>query len=82
MAESPDLKHILLETNGTYRELVSRHHELDDRLHELESKPYLTDTERLEETSLKKRKLHVKDRMEQIVREHASTRSGLAGLGA
>jgi len=75
MPDTQDLKHLLLETNDEYRELASKHHELDDRLHQLESKHYLTDDEQLEEVSLKKRKLAMKDRMEEIVREHASARS-------
>ena len=75
MPDTQDLKHLLLETNDEYREVASKHHELDDRLHQLESKHYLTDDEQLEEVSLKKRKLAMKDRMEEIVREHASTRS-------
>ena len=68
MAE--DLKHLLIETNDEYRQLASTHHTLDDRLHELEVKHYLSDAEQFEEISLKKRKLQVKDRMESIVREH------------
>ena len=70
MAE--DLKYRLLETNPEYRELASKHHSLDDRLHELEAKLYLSGDEQFEEVSLKKRKLHIKDRMESIVREHSS----------
>lgn len=70
MAE--DLKHLLIETNEEYRELASKHHSLDDRLQELESKHYLTDEEHLEEVSLKKRKLHMKDRMESILRAYQS----------
>ena len=62
MAE--DLKHLLIETNEEYRELASKHHTLDDRLHELEAKHYLSDAEQFEEVSLKKRKLHLKDQME------------------
>jgi len=69
MAE--DLKHQLLETNEEYRTLASTHHTLDDRLHELEAKPHLSDDEQLEEVSLKKRKLHIKDRMEFLLRQHA-----------
>lgn len=72
MAESQDLKHMLLETNQEYRELVSKHHELDDRLHALEAKQYLTTDEQLEEVSLKKRKLQTKDRMETILKEAQS----------
>ena len=66
MAE--DLKHLLIETNQEFRELASKHHNLDDRLQELESKHYLSDAEQFEEVSLKKRKLQVKDRMELMMR--------------
>ena len=75
MAEMQDIKHLLLETNDEYRQLATKHHELDDRLHELSSKHYLSDTEQLEEVTLKKRKLHLKDRMEDIVRTHSTTSS-------
>jgi uncharacterized protein len=78
MAE--DLKHLLIETNQEFRELASKHHSLDDRLHELEAKHYLSDAEQFEEVSLKKRKLSLKDRMETILREHrmASSSPGLS----
>ena len=77
MAE--DLKHLLIETNQEFRELASKHHTLDDRLHELESKHYLSDSEQFEEISLKKRKLQIKDRMELILRQHrAGTTPGLS----
>lgn len=72
MAETQDLKHLLLETNDEYRQLATKHHELEDRLHELTSKHYLSDTEQLEEVTLKKRKLQMKDRMEEIARSQAS----------
>ena len=54
MAE--DLKHLLIETNDEYRQLASKHHSLEDRLHELELKHYLSDSEQFEEISLKKRR--------------------------
>jgi uncharacterized protein YdcH (DUF465 family) len=79
MAE--DLKHLLIETNDEYRQLASRHHSLEDRLHELELKHYLSDSEQFEEVSLKKRKLQLKDRMESIVREHRTVRPA-TGLSA
>ena len=78
MAE--DLKYLLIETNEEYRELASKHHTLDDRLHELESKHYLSDAEQFEEVKLKKRKLQVKDQMEVILRNFrgSSARPGLS----
>jgi len=76
MAETQDLKHLLLETNDEYRQLAAKHHELDDRLHELTTKHYLTDHEQFEEVTLKKKKLLLKDRMEAIARTHST------GVGA
>jgi uncharacterized protein YdcH (DUF465 family) len=78
MAEAQDLKTLLLATNDEYRQLATKHHELDDRLHELTSKHYLSDAEQIEEINLKKRKLQLKDRMEVIVRSHRATASGAA----
>ncbi|MGE0042152.1 MAG: DUF465 domain-containing protein [Vicinamibacterales bacterium] len=66
------MKHLLLETNEEYRQLADQHHELDDRLHALTGKPYLSDDEQLLEVSLKKKKLHLKDRMEEILRDYLS----------
>jgi len=51
------------------KQLVAKHHDLDDRLSELTSKHYLSEPEQLEESTLKKRKLQVKDRMETIRRQ-------------
>jgi uncharacterized protein YdcH (DUF465 family) len=79
MAE--DLKHLLIETNQEFRELASKHHSLDDRLHELKSKHFLSDAEQFEEVSLKKRKLQVKDQMEMILRQYRAT-SSTPGLSA
>jgi uncharacterized protein len=79
MAE--DLKHLLIETNEEFRQLASKHHILDDRLHELENKHYLSDAEQFEEVSLKKRKLQVKDQMELMLRNYRSG-STTAGLSA
>ncbi|HUE90441.1 MAG TPA: DUF465 domain-containing protein [Vicinamibacterales bacterium] len=72
MAETQDLQP-LLESNDEYRQLAAKHHELEDRLHELTSKHYLSDNEQFEEITLKKRKLLLKDRMETIVRTHRGT---------
>ncbi len=70
MADSRDLKPLLLETDEEFRQLASKHHELEQRLHELTAKQYLSGPEQLEEVTLKKRKLQLKDKMEVIVRRH------------
>jgi uncharacterized protein YdcH (DUF465 family) len=69
-AQPQDLKDKLLRTDEEFNNLAARHHELDDRLHELTAKPYLSEPEQLEEVALKKKKLQLKDRMEDILRRH------------
>ena len=49
--------------------LAAQHHDLDDKLTKLSSRSYLSEPEQLEETTLKKRKLQLKDRMENIRRQ-------------
>jgi uncharacterized protein YdcH (DUF465 family) len=68
--DSASTKEFLLE-NDEYRKLDAQHHEFDDRLRMLTGKPILSDEEQLEETTLKKKKLQLKDRMEAIARQAA-----------
>lgn len=66
--QSQDLKTLLLQTDEEFSQLAMQHHELEDRLHQLTAKPYLSQPEQLEQVTLKKRKLQLKDRMEDILR--------------
>lgn len=70
--QSQDLKELLLQTDEVFHDLVAKHHELEGRLHELTAKPFLSEPEQIEEVTLKKRKLFIKDRMEDILRHHSS----------
>jgi uncharacterized protein YdcH (DUF465 family) len=65
-----ELRNRLLQNNDEFRQLAAQHHDLDERLTSLSSKSYLSDSEQVEETQIKKRKLHLKDRMEDILRRH------------
>lgn len=67
-----------LRTDTEYIELSARHRELEDRLTELSHKAYLSEPEQVEEATIKKRKLQLKDRMEHIVRRFRSTGSAQA----
>ena len=69
-AQTQDLKDVLLRTDEEFSQLAAKHHELDDRLHQLTAKAYLSEPEQVEESTLKKRKLQLKDRMEDILRRH------------
>ena len=48
--------------------LTVQHHKLEDRLDALTAKHYLSEPEHVEEVTLKKKKLQLKDRMEDIMR--------------
>ena len=67
--QSQDIKSLLLQTDEEFHQLAVKHHQLEDRLHELTAKHYLSEPEQVEEVTLKKRKLQLKDRMENILRE-------------
>jgi uncharacterized protein YdcH (DUF465 family) len=67
--QSQNLKELLLQTDEEFHQLAAKHHELENRLHQLTTKQYLSGPEQLEEVNLKKRKLQLKDRMENILRQ-------------
>jgi uncharacterized protein YdcH (DUF465 family) len=72
-ADTQEVRNLLLRDHEEYRHLAEQHHQLDDRLHALTERHYLSDSEQFEETTLKKRKLAVKDQMEQIARGYAAS---------
>jgi len=68
-----ELKRQLLQTDEEYRQLATQHHDLDEKLHTLAARHYLSEPEQLEEVTLKKRKLQLKDQMENIARQRRTT---------
>jgi uncharacterized protein YdcH (DUF465 family) len=65
-----NVKEVLLSTDENLRRLVTEHQSLDERILHLSSLAFLTDEQQYEESSLKKRKLVLKDRIEALVRGH------------
>jgi len=74
-ADAQEVKNFLLQSDQQFRQLAEQHHRLDDRLHQLIEKHYLSTTEQFEQVTLKKKKLALKDRMEIIVREYTRQHS-------
>ncbi len=68
--DSQQLRDHLLQTDEEFRQLTAKHQELDTRLYQLCHQSYLSGPEQTEQVTLKKRKLQVKDRMEDILRRH------------
>jgi len=66
-----ELKRKLLQTDEEFRQLATQHHDLDEKIHNLARRSYLSEPEQLEEVKLKKRKLQLKDQMETILRRHS-----------
>jgi uncharacterized protein YdcH (DUF465 family) len=71
-----ELKQQLLQSDEEFRQLVTQHHDLDEKIHTLTTRHYLSEPEQLEESTLKKRKLQLKDQMELILRKHSATHAG------
>lgn len=70
MSANPDpARDHLRRHSEEYRRLEQQHHEYEDRLTVLTSKVVLSTEEQVEEVTLKKKKLFLKDRMEAIARQ-------------
>ena len=67
-----ELKRTLLQNDEEFRQLATKHQDLDTRLHNYAERHYLTEPEQVEEVTLKKQKLQLKDRMESILRKYGT----------
>ena len=76
-----ELKRKLLQTDEEFRQLATKHHDLDEKLHGYAERHYLTPPEQIEEVTLKKEKLHLKDQMESILRRHGGDREAVHARG-
>jgi len=65
-----DVKELLLRESEEFQQLCRRHQQLDERLTALTAKYFLSEEEKLEEITLKKKKLAIKDRMAHMIRAH------------
>jgi uncharacterized protein YdcH (DUF465 family) len=67
-----DIQQILAAEDPEFRQWVEEHHQCEDRLNELTGKHEITTDEEVEEKTLKKRKLHLKDQMAERIRTYES----------
>ena len=66
---------LLMKENQTFRELVQQHQNYEKRLSELASLTYPNEEELLEESTLKKKKLAIKDEIYTMMQEYSQTTS-------
>jgi uncharacterized protein YdcH (DUF465 family) len=68
-----DLQQILSDHDPEFRQWADEHRRCESRLNELMSKPDISVDEEMEEKTLKKRKLHLKDQMAERMRSYESS---------
>ena len=72
IATADAVKDELLKSNTVFRELVHQHQNYEKRLVELAHLTYPNEDEQLEESTLKKKKLLVKDEMYSIMEQYST----------
>ena len=73
LTNTDSLKEQLMVSDPEFRELAREHGRYEARLSELSALTYPSDEEQLEEITLKKKKLAVKDQMHAIMLRHQQT---------
>jgi uncharacterized protein YdcH (DUF465 family) len=69
------LKEELISRDPEFRELAREHTRYEERLSELTALAYPSDEEQLEEVTLKKKKLALKDQMYALIMQHQKNQS-------
>lgn len=64
-----ELRHQLLKENAEYQRLAAEHQSYNDQLLDLSNKHFLSEEEQLQERTLKKKKLMLKDQMYSIIQK-------------
>ena len=67
MMNEEEIKERLMSSSADFRRLAEEHHMHDAKLRELLSHPHLTEQDLLNEATLKKKKLQLKDQMNHMV---------------
>jgi uncharacterized protein YdcH (DUF465 family) len=65
-----ELREQLMRANEQYRRLAAEHKTYAEQLEKLTSRAYLTEDEKLQEITLKKKKLMLKDQMYTMVQKY------------
>ena len=69
MMKEEEIKERLISANSEFRRLVEEHKQYEGKLAEIQNRHHMTDQDRLEEITLKKKKLHLKDQMNSMIQK-------------
>ena len=75
IATTDSLKEELINRDPEFRQLAQEHRKYEERLGELSALSYPSDEEQLEEITLKKKKLAVKDQMYSMMLQYQKAQS-------
>ena len=67
MMKEEEIKEQLMASSADFRRLAEEHHRYEGKLKELNGRHHMSAQDHLEETNLKKRKLHLKDQMNSMI---------------
>lgn len=71
MSTTNPVRDELLKTNSAFRDLVHQHDNYEERLSHLQHLSYPSDDEQLEEATLKKKKLLIKDEIYSMMQNYS-----------
>jgi len=67
LMKEEEIKEHLMSVSPEFRRMAEEHRGYESRLKELSGRQRLTDDEQLQEVTLKKKKLHLKDQMNALI---------------
>jgi uncharacterized protein YdcH (DUF465 family) len=70
MTQDEEIKEHLISTDPDFRRLVHEHHSYEAKLNVLTEQSHVTDEQQIEEVTLKKKKLNLKDQMNRMIQEY------------
>jgi uncharacterized protein YdcH (DUF465 family) len=73
--QEEEIKQRLMSSSPEFRRLVDEHHQYEGKLQELQTHHFLSETDLIEEATLKKKKLHLKDEMNTLIQTYRNEMS-------
>jgi uncharacterized protein YdcH (DUF465 family) len=67
MMKEEEIKEQLMSSSVDFRRLAEEHHRYEGKLQELKHRQHMSEQDHLEEITLKKKKLHLKDQMNSMI---------------
>ena len=68
--QEEEIKQHLMSSSPEFRRLADEHHQFEGKLQELQTHHYLSEQDQIEEATLKKKKLHLKDEMNTLIQNY------------